>query len=455
MDFRDIVFKEPVLNIKPSNFNNFSNKLILNYFEIPISERRLEKNKKSESLSWLSRSKLLPLSEYDTNFSSSILFDIDLMSDLNNKLIDINDYNSNLEQVTQFYFNEIEFSGEAFFKKPLMKNNDGTDFKPFKRYYFNYDDFVVYINNDKILTKPFKDSISLVLPRVSIRFDDYGEGFLINSTKIVHNKKKFNVDNFDVKLKTSYECKLFEFSYNGINLASKAYNIHKWSIKSIYGKPYTFVIAFKQNCIYDNEVYELNIECEEPISLKDFTKCYHALYTYYNYQYLNQNYTIYPKTSNYEAFQKSICFNRLDSEQKNFLNQIIVVSFEKPTDFMRVDEDYRVNPLLDQFWIFTSLKHLFETNVDDPVSKEKLYVNKHLFDNLKFETEFGLETINKSKSVDDYISEDDEDEKLEKKHERLIDESKYLINDSEMFDEVNETKPIAELHETISDVEDY
>lgn len=452
MDFRDIVYKEPVLNIKPSNLLKFVNKLTLNHIEVPVSERQREKTKKPESLSWLSRSKLLPLSKRDTEFSSNILFNVDLMSESDNKLIAVYD-ETNLEQVSQFCFNEIEFSSEAFFKKPLIKNNDGKDFKPYKRYYFNYDKYVVYASDDKILSKQFKNSIPIVLPRLSVRFDDYGDGFLINSTKIVHNKRKFNVDNFDVKLKTSYECELFEFSYNGVNLASKAYNIYKWSITSIYGKPYKFVIAFKQNCMYDNDVYELNIECEEAISLNDFTKCFHALYTYYNYQYLNQNYTIYPETSNLEAFQKSICFNRLDLEQKEFLNRMIVVPFVKPSNFMRIVEDYRLNSLLDQFWIFTSLKHLFESNVDDPVSKEKLQVNEHLFDNLKFETEFGLETINKSESDDDSV--EDGEKKIQKNNEDLLDKSKYSINDSEMFDETDEPKHIIESHETMSDAEDY
>lgn len=368
MNFLNVVSKTPIIQSRNEKHHKIVQDLKWKGITIPSRKRIGNDTKRVKSLSWCEKPKFEPITSEELSFSSDVFFD--------ENYLEKNDFD--------LCFNEIEVSSEAYFKKPIIKENVDSELviQKYKRFYYDFGSISFNLNDSQFTSLKINDSSELN-SRLVVRFDVYDNSLIINTNKFVFQNKKFNVKNVEVKLKTSFETIPIELKHDNFSSPTKVYDIRKWGVLlKLKEMEYKFIVAFR---LTENEISGLNIECEDPISFEDFSVCYKALYVYYNYQYLFNNNIIYPENPDFEKFRLSICFENLSDHQQLMLENIEFLN--ESVDYLGLNEhDEEKFSLLNKaqkYFLFYSLKLFFEKKPN----LTELLLNQNLFNGLDFISE--------------------------------------------------------------------
>lgn len=418
MNFLNIVSKTPIIKSENEDHNKIVQRLKWKNINIPSRVRIEHDIKRIKSFSFCEKPKFEPMLSEEEIFSSEIFTNENYMEKNNFDL----------------YFNEIEMSANAYFKTPVFQENVNSELivQKFKRFYYDLGSLCFNLNDSQFSSIKLNDSSELSLKLV-VRFDVYNDSLIINTNKVVYQQKKFNVRNFVVKLKTSFETLPIEIKHNMFSSPTKVYNIQKWKVILILKNiEYKFIIAFR---LTEYEVSNLNIECEDAISFEDFSICFEALYVYYNYQYLFNNKIICPENPDFENFRQSICFENLKSEQQFMLENLEFIN--ETMDYLNLNEKrlekFKLLDKSHKYFLFYSLKMFFEKNPN----LTELTVNSNLFNNLDFvdekfdETNFKLNDLEMDELLD-FNTIDSENEIIETKKFKESDSETETKTDSDL-----------------------
>lgn len=196
-------------------------------------------------------------------------------------------------------FNEVEYSANIKFKNVKFIKSKYVYEK--ERFYIN-DTIKLFQNQHYASTVYFDNSIE-VDGDIYIRFDYIPE---FNGTDVVTSKLKVAKSKFNYYGVTYSLTAAIEIEFPELNSAMKtlpkpsSYSRRRqfiyWTVTLMVDSLiYKFRVAFRQ--LKNDDNYECNIECEDPISGSDFIECFDLLSKYYKRQYILQDKVISPVVS--------------------------------------------------------------------------------------------------------------------------------------------------------------
>lgn len=313
--------------------------------------------------------------------------------------------------------NEVEISASAYFRNANLKiNTSDARFKSFTRKYIKLKD------NDKsnignlkginvceqgITLTPISDRNEFVpfeglILRVDYENDNVAAAAAaasaddnsgVCSVKMCFLNSDLVIDKTIVKIKASIESDPFDCkSWIAVNLqhlpGDKTVKFYHWFVSM---SKYTVRVAFRhplfQHPNSPENLWEMNVECEENISVGEFADIFTALYVYYNYQFANQKGTIHSAATGISMlhFDQSIEFNELNNFQKECLKNMQILSSQSTTNETH-SMDESISPALNEFCLYAAFYKL-QNKFENPYCWK---VNKDMFSHLDFDYKVNL-----------------------------------------------------------------
>jgi len=277
------------------------------------------------------------------------------------------------KEIAKFGFiNEIEYSSSAFLNVDL-EDFIKEDIVTFKNRLYLRDEIELYISKDEISTVYIPNS---VLKRFDffIRFD-YPTSDVCDeiTAKLRLCRTKFTFYEHKYQLTGAMEIELPHLRkyFSNARLASY-YREREFAYVSAFlkfmGKRYHFRIAFRREDTNRN-IYQLNIECEDPINGYVFAACYDALYKYIRHNiFINRGKFLLEK--NLHNLDSRI----LSSEQILALKSLYFTRYTNVNEYvapMSQDgvQDYTIEHNIEELLQFLSYRMLKGYSVDMPMKK--------------------------------------------------------------------------------------